>query len=188
MAARLPAGNLASLKYASNLVGAVLSIFATALGTASLPYLSDMAARKDWRAMRASLRHYSWLVLWASVPIALGGWWLSESVIRLVYERGEFRAQDSATVGECFAMYALQIPFYTLGMLASRVLSALKHNALLLRVAALNLALNIVFNLWFLRLFGIAGIALSTAAVYAVSTAILLVLALRKLRLQETLG
>jgi putative peptidoglycan lipid II flippase len=49
------------------------------------------------------------------------------------------------------------------------VLSALDGNAVVLRISALNLLMNVGGNLLFMRLFGVQGIALSTSLMYLVA-------------------
>jgi putative peptidoglycan lipid II flippase len=50
-----------------------------------------------------------------------------------------------------------------------RLIAALRRNALVARAALYNLVLNIILNAVFMRIFGVAGIALSTSCVYAFS-------------------
>ena len=54
-------------------------------------------------------------------------------------------------------------------------MNALGRAGTLLRLSALNLVLNVVGNVVFMRMFGVAGIALSTSCVYLVSTTLLFV-------------
>lgn len=181
MAATLPASNLAALGYASVAIAAVLSITAASLGTAALPHLSDLAAARDWRGMRASLGHWTRLVLLVSIPATIVFWYASDAIIALIYENGLFGEDDSAAVGRIFAMYALQVPFYTVGLLCSRVLSALRANHLLMWIAGINVVVNVTLNWLFMRTMGAAGIALSTSCVYFLSCIALWVVVERRL-------
>ena len=96
-------------------------------------------------------------------------WLASKPIVVLLFQYGKFGASDSATVSRVFAMYALQVPFYTVGLLCSRTLSALKSNHLLLWISSLNVIVNVALNWLFMRTLGAAGIALSTSCVYLVS-------------------
>jgi len=173
MAAALPAGNLAALGYADAAVSAILAIGASALGTAILPYLSDMAAARDVAGIRRSLRAYGGLVLAVSVPVAVLTCALARPAVALLFERGAFRPEDTRSVGWILALYALQIPFFTVGILCARVLSALAMNRRLFWIAGLNLVLDVGLNLAFIPWLGAGGIALSTALVYLVSMGVL---------------
>lgn len=167
MAARLEEGSLATLSYANALVGALLSIGTTALGTAILPYFSDMAARGDRAHLRASLRASTLAMLACAVPAALVLAAAAGPIVRLVFQRGAFDAGATAAVGGVFALYVLQLPFYTSVVLCSRVLSALHQNRSVLVSAGVNLALNVALNLLFVRWLGVRGIALATSVTHA---------------------
>jgi putative peptidoglycan lipid II flippase len=90
-------------------------------------------------------------------------------LIRIVFQRGAFTAADTTVVGHVQAFLSLQIPFYILGQLGVRLISALKRNSVLMVIAGVNLTLNVIFNLILMRYAGVAGIALSTSLVYLVS-------------------
>lgn len=181
MTAVLPASNLAALSYASVAIAAALSITAASLGTAALPHLSDLAAVRDWGGMRASLRHWTRLVFLVSIPATIVLWYASEPIIVLLFQNGRFGEADSAAVGRIFAMYALQVPFYTVGLLCSRVLSALRANHVLMWIAGVNVVVNVTLNWVLMRTMGAAGIALSTSCVYFLSCIALWVVVERRL-------
>lgn len=168
MAARLEEGSLASLSYANALITALLSIGTTALGTAILPYLSDMAARGDVAHMRASLRASTGAVFLLATPAAILLALLAPFVVRLLFERGAFGPEDTAAVAAVFSLYVLQLPFYTSEILCSRVLSALRSNQTVFWGALCNLLLNVVLNLVFIRWMGVRGIALATSVTHVV--------------------
>ena len=87
----------------------------------------------------------------------------SEPLVRLVFERGAFTPETTAAVSEVQRWLLPQIPFYVLVMVGYRLLSALDGNALVLRIGALNLLMNVGGNLVFMHWFGVKGIAMSTS-------------------------
>ena len=87
-----------------------------------------------------------------------------------MFERGAFTPETTAAVSEVQRWLLPQIPFYVLVMVGYRLLSALDGNALLLRIGALNLFMNVTGNLVFMHWFGVKGIAMSTSLVYVVAT------------------
>ena len=181
MGALLGSGSVAVINYGIKVVS-LLELAAVALGTAVLPYFSKMVADSNWRAVRNTLRTHSLIVLLISIPVTIVLMCYSEPIIRLLYERGAFTKTDTGIVSQVQIYYLLQIPFYAVGMVMVRLLSALKYNKALLFVSALNIVTNISFNLLFMRWMGIAGIALSTSCVYLISSVILFVIVRKKLR------
>ena len=82
------------------------------------------------------------------------------------------------------AFFALQTPFYAIGILGVRLLNALGRNQLLMWFSVVSLAVNVGGNLLLMKVLGVAGIALSTTIVYLVS-ALLVMLAVRRCLAQE---
>jgi putative peptidoglycan lipid II flippase len=175
MAAMLESGSVATLNYASRMVATILGIGALALGAAVLPYFSRMVADEKWTDIYHALWTYSRFIVLISLPIVFFLFVFSESIIGLLFERGVFNAKDTQLVGEVQAWYLLQIPFYLLSILAVKLISAMKKNEILLKIAIVNLIVNIVGNYILMQYFGIAGIALSTAIVYALSCLMLFI-------------
>ncbi len=172
MAAMLDQGSVAILNYANKVVSMILGIGAMALGTAVLPYFSRLVASEDWGGLKHIFRTYSWLVILITVPIAILLFVFSESIIKVLFERGAFTAQDTILVSKTQAFYVLQLPFYMLGILGVRLISAMAKNKILMRIAIISMFLNIALNYLFMKWFGVSGIALSTTCVYVISMGI----------------
>jgi putative peptidoglycan lipid II flippase len=162
----LPRGSVAALSYGNRIVSVVVGLCSVSLSTALIPYFSEMVARRDWAGCQQTLRAYSRLVLAVAAPITLVLMLGSPLIVRLLYQRGAFGAADTAVVARVQAMYALQVPFFAIGLLHVRLLTALKRNDLVMASAGLNLVLDIILNLVCMRFLGVAGIALSTSLFY----------------------
>jgi putative peptidoglycan lipid II flippase len=169
LAATLPAGSVSALAYANRLIGGITALGATALSTATLPYFSRMAVEKDWAACRHTLKRYSTLLLVTTVPFTLFVMALSRYLIKLLYQRGAFTAADTDLVARLQIFLAVQIPFVLLTALFVRFISAIRRNHLLTYVSAINLTVNIVLSLTLMRIWGVAGIAVSISIMYIVS-------------------
>ena len=169
MAAMLAPGSVAALNYARKIVSLFIVIGATPLGTAALPYFSQMVANRDWSGCRRILKVYSRAIVLITVPITAGLVCFSHPLIRIVFQRGAFTAVDTAVVSRVQALLSLQIPFYFLAQLGVRLISALKRNWVLMAIAGVNMVVNVFFNLLLMKYWGVAGIALSTSFVYIVA-------------------
>ncbi len=169
MAAILEPGSVAALNYARKIVSVFVVLGAIPLNTATLPYFSQMVAKEEWAACRHTLKTYFRLIVMVTVPITLGLVLFSKPLVRILFERGAFTARDTKIVSRVQAFLSLQIPFYILGSMGVRLISALKRNSLLMIIAAVNTVLNVILNLILMKYAGVAGIALSTSLVYLVS-------------------
>ena len=179
IAARLGPGSVAALSYGSKIVLMVIGVTSTAVGTSVLPHFSRLVAGRDWDGLGRDMKRYTFLILLALIPLSLLMVVFSLPIVRAGFQRGAFTAQDTHLVAQVQACFALQIPFYTVGMMYLRLLSALKMNSRTLAVSTAGIVLNVVLDIAFARLFGIAGIALSTTVVSAASAAVFYFILLR---------
>jgi putative peptidoglycan lipid II flippase len=169
MAAILPAGNVAALGYANKMTNSFLSISALALSTATLPYFSQMVAAHDWAGCRHTIKRYSVLVVGATVPLTLLLIAFSRPLVRILFQHGAFTPADAELVSSVQVCYAIQIPFYVWSMLFVRFITAIGRNDVLMYVSGVNLVLDVILNLILMRVWHVAGIALSTSIMYIVA-------------------
>jgi putative peptidoglycan lipid II flippase len=181
MASWLGSGSVAALNFGNKIPAFLSGIGITALGTAVLPHFSRLVAIGDHAALRHTIKTYARLILLITVPVTAAFIVSSEWLVRLVFERGAFHHADTLLVARIQQMYLLQVPFFVLGILGVRVLVAMSKNHLLTIMALVNLVVNVIGNLVFMRWFGVSGIALSTSVVYIVSMSMILVLLARSL-------
>ena len=179
MAASLGQGSVAALNYGNKVVAAIVGIGSLALGTAVLPFFSQLTGVDDWTTIRRLLKKYSLLVLLATVPITLLLVVISEPLVSLVFQRGEFNETNTRLVGQIQVVYGLHIPFYVVGILFVRLISASKANGILMVGSLMNLLLNVALNYIFMQYWGVVGIALSTVCVYIFSCTFLLIMSYR---------
>ena len=95
--------------------------------------------------------------------------------MRILFQHGQFTANDTDVVSQVQIFYLLQVPCYVVGVLGVRLLNALQGNRIVAAIGCVNVIVNVVGDLLLYRFFerlglpGIAGIAFSTAVVYLVS-------------------
>jgi putative peptidoglycan lipid II flippase len=171
MAARLEAGSVSALGYAQRLVSAPLGLATLALGTASFAVLSSLrAAEGGVRFGRVATRlaaRVAAVTVAGAVAIALAAPW----IVRLLYERDRFGAEDTALVASMVRIFAFMVPPFVLGVLGVKVLAAAGRNRSILPIAAVNLVASIVANLALVHWLGIRGIAVANVTVYTLSCA-----------------
>ncbi|RLB30558.1 MAG: virulence factor MviN [Deltaproteobacteria bacterium] len=169
MAGALASGSVASLNYGNKVITMVLGLAAMAIGTAVLPYFSRLVAERGWDTLRSTLHFYLRLIFVIAVPVAILIYWLSEPLVRIIFQRGAFTGGDTALVAAVQAFFSFQIPFYIAGIMLARLVSSLRANHILMWAASINITANVGFNILFIHIMGLKGIALSTSIVYAIS-------------------
>jgi putative peptidoglycan lipid II flippase len=166
MAAMLSAGSVAALNYGNRVISFPITLATTALSTAVTPYFSKMTAKGSWVEINRTWRQYLGLIFALTIPLTGLLVLLSESITRLLLQRGAFTASDTALVSQIQTCFALQTPFYIANILVVRLLSAMKLNQVLMWISGGSILANILLNYVFMQWMGIKGIALSTSCVY----------------------
>jgi putative peptidoglycan lipid II flippase len=155
-------------------------IFSVAVATVLFPRLSRLAARNDIEGFRDTvslgLRQIGFLLLPASAVGAV----LAVPIVRLLYERGAFDADQTQVVAGAFAAFALGLTFNGTMLMLNRAFFSLQSAWVPTAIALGNLALNVVLNTALYRV-GVWGIPLATSIVNIAGTAALLLVIRRRL-------
>jgi putative peptidoglycan lipid II flippase len=155
-------------------------MFSVAVATVLFPRLSRLAAREDLVGFRETvslgLRQIGFLLLPASAVSAV----LAEPIVRLLYERGEFEADQTPVVASALAAFALGLTFNGTMLMLNRAFFSLQSPWVPTAVAVGNLGLNVALNSALYRV-GVWGIPLATSLVNIAGTAALLVVVRRQL-------
>jgi putative peptidoglycan lipid II flippase len=166
MATMLSSGSVAALNYGNRVISFPITLATTALSTAVTPYFSKMTARGNWLEIDRTLKHYLGLIFITTIPLTGLLIAISESITRILFQRGAFTADDVQVVAQIQTCFALQIPFYIANIVVVRLLSSMKLNQVLMWISGLSILVNILLNYVFMHWLGIPGIALSTSCVY----------------------
>ncbi len=182
IAATLGPGSVASLGYGNKVVAFAAGIGSASLGSAVRPHFSRLAAAGDWLSFDKMIRSYSRIVVALSLLVTAGIIGLSIPIVRVLFERGAFTPQDSVEVARIQAFYAFQIPFRMMSLLFVGFMITTARNRALMVFSLVNLFVNVVGDIVLARYLGVAGIALSTSLVCAVSCAMNVSYGTRRLR------
>lgn len=106
-------GAIAALYYANRLIQLPTALFGTALATACLPTLSQQAIANDMNAMKKTIEVSLRSLLVLLIPSSVGLFVLSEPIIRLLFERGEFDALSTQMTSFAMAFYCVGLFAYS---------------------------------------------------------------------------
>ena len=99
---------------------------------------------------------------------------LAQPIVRLLYERGAFTADNTVVVAQCLAAFSLGLMFNGWMLLLSRGFYSLQRNWVPTTVALGTVGLNAVLDAFLYRV-GVWGIPLATSLVNIVGVVLLLV-------------
>jgi len=155
-------------------------MFSVAVATVLFPALSRLAARADHDRFRDTVALGIRQIGFLLVPAAAVSAVLADPIVRIVYQRGQFTADQTTVVAGALAAFSLGLVFNGWMLMLNRAFFSLQSNWLPTVVALANLALNAALDGAFYR-FGVWGIPLATSLVNLAGAAALAVVLRRKL-------
>lgn len=158
----LQTGSVSWLYYSDRLMQFPLGIFGVALGTVVLPHLSSMHAKSDQISFNSSLNWALKLVLIFALPAAAGLAVLAKPMVCVIYQYGKFSAQDALNTAWALVILSLGLFFFIAVKVLVSAFYSRQNTKTPVKIAALALGVNILFN--FILIFKLAylGIALAT--------------------------
>jgi putative peptidoglycan lipid II flippase len=174
-------GAAAALGYSFRLMYMPIGIFAVSVATATVPELARHAAANDLVEMRRTLSWALRLMLMLSVPATLGLMVLSQPIVSLIYERGQFDATSERMVATTLFYYSIGIVGYSIVKIAMPSFYALRDARTPVFISLATIASNVGLNLWLHRTMGYQGLALGTSIAATLNAGLLLAILARRL-------
>ena len=159
-------------------------VFAVAVTTVLFPMLARLAARGDTAGLRRALDSGLRQIAFLLVPAGLLSIVLAEPIVRLVYQRGEFTAENTETVAQCLQAFSIGLVFNGWMLILNRSFYAVQTNWTPTAIALGAVGLNAILDTILYRL-GIWGIPLATSTVNVVAATVLLVMMRRRVGLEH---
>ena len=154
-------GAVSWIYYADRLNQLPLGVIGVALATVLLPNLSKEIKKHNLNKTKAifnnSIKFASLLV----IPSALGIIALSYPIIQIFFERGEFKASDTFATSNILQILCLSLPALVYTKLFSNIFYARNDTKTPMLVAGITLVFNVIFTIYFNKLFGYMGIVLA---------------------------
>jgi putative peptidoglycan lipid II flippase len=171
---------VAVLNLATRLMELPIGVFAVAISTVVFPLISKHAAAGDWTSMATSYRKGMRLILVINVPAAVGLIVLATPIIRLLFQRGAFSAQDTLMMQPVLVVFAIGLPFFSFVNIVLRAFYAQKDTTTPVHAALLSFAVNLLLSLVLMKPFGTVGLALASNVAVVVQAVYLQVRLARK--------
>jgi putative peptidoglycan lipid II flippase len=173
VASFLGGGRVSYLYYADRLMEFPLGVFGVAIATAVLPTLSEHAAARRESAVRETLSFALRLAAFISAPAAAGLLVLREPLVRILYQRGEFGAAETAGTATALGFYAVGLVGLVSAKVGVQAFFALGDTRTPVRVAVGTMVLNSVLAVGLAFPLGHGGLALATSCSATVNAAAL---------------
>ena len=166
-------GGVAALNYAWILTMLPLGVFAMAISTAVFPTLAEHGATSDHAKLRRTLDSAVRFIMFLTIPATIGLITLSQPIVRLVFQRGQFTELSTAMTAGALRFYAAGLLGMATVEIVTRAFYALHDTRTPVKVASLGMALNLALGIVLVRVMGISGLALATAIASTVEAIVL---------------
>ena len=168
-------GPVSWLGYAFRFMQLPLGLFGVAVASATLPAISRSAGRGHINEFRDTLSRSLGLVFLLTIPSAVGLTVLSESLVGVVFQRGEFGAIDTQQTSTALSFYCLGLAAYAAIKVLTPAYYALNDVRIPMLAGVISIFLNYALNWTFVRVlgWGHGGLAFSTSVVAAFNFAVL---------------
>ena len=151
-------------------------VFSVAIATVLFPTLARFANRRDFDSLRSTLAKGMRQIIFVLIPASAAILVLSEPMIRVIYQRGEFTQAETEVVATALYWFAFSLPTNGMFLLLSRTFFGLQKPWIPTWIAGANLAVTAIASFLFYKPFGVAGIVGATAIATAASVMIQTVL------------
>jgi putative peptidoglycan lipid II flippase len=137
-------------------------IFSVAIATVLFPTLARFANAGEIENLRATMANGMRQILFVLVPAAAAILALSDPMIRLIYQRGEFDPAQTAVVATALFWFAFSLPTNGLYLLQTRTFFSLQKPWQATALAVIDLVVSGVAALALYKPFGVGGIVAGT--------------------------
>jgi putative peptidoglycan lipid II flippase len=179
----LPVGRISALNYAYILMMLPHGVFAMSLATTTFPAMAAQYAEGDLEGVRATLSRAVRVLLFLTLPAAVGLLLLRSEIVSLIFEFGQFRLTSRDLVASALGYFALGLVAYAVVELLTRGFYALHDTATPVAISVATVLLNIGLSMalvWMLG-WGHEGLALSLALTTTVEMVLMWVWLARRL-------
>jgi putative peptidoglycan lipid II flippase len=162
-AAGLAEGSQSYIYAADRVLELPQSLIAISLGTALLPRYSEYLAKKEPHKLIEEARSTLRLLLYLSIPSAIGMYFLAVPLTDVLFRRGSFNTNDTYQTALVVQVYSVLLLASSISKVTVPAFYAMKNTRLPAMVAAVVLVVHIILGRWLVNSYGLVGLSCATA-------------------------
>lgn len=179
LAAKLPGGSVSYLYYADRLIEFPLGLFSAAAAIAVLPSMTRSVSSQHYHNLTKTFEFSITLLLFLILPAMFGLMVMSEPIIQLLFQRGEFtpeavRETSKALMAFCIGLWAVAGVRIMLSLFYS-----FQETKIPMICAVISIGVNVLLAFILIEPWGHSGLALSVS-IASIVNFLLLISALQK--------
>jgi putative peptidoglycan lipid II flippase len=174
IASTLVDGSISALYYSNRLIQFPLGAFGIAISIAIFPTLAKQTAKSNIAEFKKSLLFGLKMLLFITIPSAVGLIVLKDSLIRLIYEHGIFSRVATNMTASALLYYSIGLFAYASVRLITMSFYALKDTKTPVKIGIFIVFINIALDLILVKFLAHSGLALATSVAAILNLIILL--------------
>lgn len=173
LASRMDIGSVSALTYGWMFFQMPETLIGTAIGTAMLPGISELAAKKDWKEFAKTIEKAIQTLIALTLPVAAV---MSAGLGGVISEAFNFTPEQTNLVLWVTRAYLLGLAGQCMVEVAVRSFYSRKDSITPLITAGFKLAIYVVSGILLVNLIGVPGLALADCIAYTSESILLLIL------------
>ncbi len=161
------AGGIASLNFATVLFTLPVAIFSLALSTAIFPQLSQSFNSNNHELLQHHFNRGLRIIIFIFMPVTFVFIFFGDGIVKMLYERGQFTANDTVMTFSILKIYAFSFLFFAPYAVINKMIYGAGLIKQLLLVSIFIFLLKVVLNFSFVKSLNTEGLALGTTICYA---------------------
>lgn len=152
-----------AFEYANSLYTIIAGVLVLSIVNVIFPNLSKLSVNNKNDEFAMVIKDNTKNVIFLLLPMTVGLIVLSEPIVRLLYERGEFTAFSTEVTSRALAYMSVGMVGYGVQTILSRAFYAMKNGKVPLISGIISIAVNIILSLLLIDRFDVAGLGIASA-------------------------
>lgn len=170
---------VSALEYAYNLYLIIVGVFSYTLSNIIFPELSKLTADNNKSMITEILNKSIKVSLFFIIPMATGIGTLSNEIIKIIYERGEFTATSTYLTGGALMYYSIGMLGYGIMEILNKAFYAMQDSKTPMKISVIAIVMNLVLSVILVNTMDYLGLPLA-ASITSIFTAFIMVYMINK--------
>jgi putative peptidoglycan lipid II flippase len=180
LASRLAAGAVSTVTYSMRLFTVPSNFLAAPLAVVAYPQFAREALRENWGELSGQISRMFRLVIFVFLPVMFWTVLNAIPITRVLYERGQFRLEDSILTANVFRLYGIGILPNAIAVVLLPCFYAIQDTISPLWAEVADLLFYLFVAIFFMNHFGLFGLALSRGIQFYLFAALLMFVLYRR--------
>jgi putative peptidoglycan lipid II flippase len=171
-----------AITYANTLYSVISGVFVLSVSNVIFPQLSVLAAHENVKGFADTMSKTIHSMLFLLIPMSMGLIALSQPIVRLVYQRGQFTTLSTDLTSQAMIYFSLGICGFGLQTILTRGFYAIQEGTTPMITSIAAIAINLALSFGLVKTMGVSGPAAASSISITIAALIMLVIINKKYR------